>query len=216
MRELGSLLAARETATAVGFDPLNHRIRCYAHVINVCSSHVVVSVTSTSKAYLSNLKVPIDSNYGTCADSDDESDGDGDANPDVQELDLPDVYDDEGNARLRSWFAGIKRDPLRRARRIIRLLRSSDQRREGFRKFIQDGNENKWFKKKGDDGKLVYICVPELQPLRDVKTRWDSVYMMLQRLRCLRPVRRLPIGCLRLIEHSVLKHRLLICILRPI
>ncbi|KAF8499292.1 hypothetical protein F5888DRAFT_1633754, partial [Russula emetica] len=47
-----------------------------------------------------------------------------------------------------------------RARRIIRLLRSSDQRREGF--------------------------LPELNS-GDVKTRWDSVFMMLRRLRVLRP-----------------------------
>jgi hypothetical protein len=46
------------------------------------------------------LQAPIDSYYGTCADSDDESDGDGDANPDIQELDLPDIYDNEGNTRL--------------------------------------------------------------------------------------------------------------------
>jgi hypothetical protein len=44
---------------------------------------------------------------------------------------------------------------------------------------------------KENDGKRVVVQVPELQPLRDVKTRWDSVYMMLQRLRQLRPVSRL-------------------------
>lgn len=32
------------------------------------------------------------------------------------------------------------------------------------------------------------VQVHELQPLRDVKTRWDSVYMMLERLRALQPV----------------------------
>jgi hypothetical protein len=41
---------------------------------------------------------------------------------------------------------------------------------------------------KENDGKRVVVQVPELQPLRDVKTRWDSVYLMLRRLRQLRPV----------------------------
>ncbi|KAI0246685.1 hypothetical protein BJV78DRAFT_1134685 [Lactifluus subvellereus] len=40
---------------------------------------------------------------------------------------------------------------------------------------------------KNNDGKHITVQVPELQPLRDVKMRWDSVYMMLQRLQQLRP-----------------------------
>ena len=87
----------------------------------------------------------------------------------------------------RTVTAGIKRDPLRRARRVVRLLQSSDQRREGFHWFIQDGNQRDWFSIK-DGRKRVTVQVPELQLLRDVKMRWDSVYMMLERLRQLRPV----------------------------
>jgi hypothetical protein len=118
-------------------------------------------------------------------DSEYESDGDDiDPDCDINELDL-DGYDGHGDSE---WFAGIKRDPLKRARRIIRLLRSSDQRREGFRKFIRDGNERQWFFEKTESGKRRPVQVPLLQLLRDVKTRWDSVYMMLQRLRLLRLV----------------------------
>jgi hypothetical protein len=193
MRELQSLLMKRETAVAVNFDHLNHRIRCYAHIINICSSHIIASVTQTSKSGLSDLEVPIDSNYAR--DSDDES-GDDDIDRfdpihEFEESELAHFYDDEDNSTLKEWFAGIKRDPLRRARRVIRLLRSSDQRREGFRAFIRDGNQRRWFTTKNNDGKRITVQVPELQPLRDVKTRWDSVYMMLQRLRQLRPVSRL-------------------------
>jgi hypothetical protein len=65
-------------------------------------------------------------------------------------------------------------------------LRSSDQRREGFRTFIELGNSRNWFKDPRDDKSVVQV--PMLQPLRDVKTRWDSVYMMVRRLRALRPV----------------------------
>lgn len=182
MRELESLLAARETATAIGFDRLNHRVRCYAHIINICSSHIIASVTSIPESYISDLKVGSNiANYDSDSDS---SDGE----PDIEDLDLDGCYDNS-SPQFDNWLAGIKRDPLRRARRIVRLLRSSDQRREGFRAFVQDGNERGWFTAKDDKGRRTPVQVPELQPLRDVKTRWDSVYMMLQRLRELRPVR---------------------------
>jgi hypothetical protein len=177
MRELESLLAAHKTATAVGFDHLNHCIRCYAHIINICSSHIIASVTSIPKSYISDLKVPVGLNVAICDDSNDSSD-DGD----VGELELDDCYDDP-SPQFDSWLAGIKCDPLRRARRVVRFLCSSDQRREGFCVFIQDGNKCSWFTAKDDNGRRTLIQVPELQLLRDVKTQWDSVYMMLQRLR---------------------------------
>lgn len=189
MRELESLLAKREAAVAFDFDNLNHRVRCYAHIINICSSHIISSVTSVSKRYLAKLKVPIDANGMIRDESEDEpDDGDIDTDQDIDDLDLDSFYDDRGNSELKEWIAGLKRDPLRRARRLIRLLRSSDQRRENFRRFIQDGNERSWFSERTESGKRQTIQVPELQLLRDVKTRWDSVYLMLRRLRTLRPV----------------------------
>jgi hypothetical protein len=186
MRELESLLTERETAVAVGFDNLKHRVRCYAHIINICSSHIISSVTSVSKQYLSELEVPVGSNP-IIHDSEDESDDDDiDPDRDIDELEPGHLYDDI-DASL-GWVSGIKRDPLRRARRVVRLLRSSDRHREGLRLFIIDGNERKWFFEKDQNGKRRSVQVPELQLLRDVKTRWDSVFMMLQRLRTLRPV----------------------------
>jgi hypothetical protein len=81
--------------------------------------------------------------------------------------------------RLQTIENAVKRDPVALGRNIVRLLRSSGQRRETFDQLIRDGNKSGWFETK----------VPELQLLRDVKTRWDSVYLMLRRLRELRPVR---------------------------
>lgn len=189
MKELETRLTEREVGGVLNFDACNHRIRCYAHIINICSSHIISSVTSVSKKYLSSLKVPFVSNRMSCGDSDDDED-DEDIDPDsvIGELEIDDLYNARGNIQLKEWFAGIKRDPLRRARRIIRLLRSSDQRRDGFQKHIQDGNREGWFFGRDKDGDRCQVTVKELQPLRDVKTRWDSVYHMLGRLRALRPV----------------------------
>lgn len=190
MEELESQLTKREMAVGFNFDHLKHRIWCYAHIINICSSHIISSMTSVSEQYLSELEVPVDSNRTLCRDSedelDDDDDDDVDADPSI-ELNMDDSFDDRDNPELKEWFAGIKRDPLRRARKVIRLLRSSDQRRDGFRDFIRDGNRRNWFFKKTDDDRTL-VKVPEVQPLRDVKTRWDSVYLMLERLRQLRPV----------------------------
>ena len=186
MEELQRLLVKREIADVVNFDHLNNRVRCYAHIINICTSHVVSSFTSTSKSYLSGLNVPLDPDYATCRDSD----RDDEFNPSDDEFELPGCYSRQGNSRFKVWAEGIKCDPLRHARRVIRLLRSSGEHRQGFQKFIQDGNEHRWFTTKDSNGKRLAVVVPELQLLRDVKTRWDSVYTMLLRLRELQPVSR--------------------------
>jgi hypothetical protein len=126
-----------------------------------------------------------------CDDSEDElDDNDGDIDTDYQinELQLGGNYDDHGKANLKEWFAGIKRDPLKCAHKVIHLLRSLDQCREGFCQFIQDVNEQNWFSEKSPSGKRCLVQVPKLQLLRDVKTRWDSVYIMLQCLRILQLV----------------------------
>jgi hypothetical protein len=124
MRELESLLTEHETAVAVGFNNLKHRVQCYAHIINICSSHIISSVTSVSKQYLSELEVPVSSNP-IIHDSKDESDDDDiDPDRDIDELEPGHLYDNI-DASL-GWVSGIKRDPLRRARRVVRLLRSSD------------------------------------------------------------------------------------------
>lgn len=184
MRELESLLAERETDITINFDNLNHRVRCYAHIINICSSHIISSVTSF-KTYVSLHNVSHD--LTTCNDSQDEPD-DNNNNNNIDELELADCYIDGGNLKLKRWFEGIRHDPLRCAQRVIRLLRSSDQHREGFRIFICDRNKCNWFTRKDKNGKCVPTKVSVLQPLRDVKTRWDSVYLMLRRLRELRLV----------------------------
>jgi hypothetical protein len=68
-------------------------------------------------------------------------------------------------------------------RAIVRVIRASGLRRDAFNEVIKNGNERGWFKV---DDRVVKL--DQLQLLRDVETRWDSVFHMLARLRDLRPV----------------------------
>jgi hypothetical protein len=103
MRELKSLLAKCEISE-VDFHPANHRVRCYMHIINICSSHIIASMTSTSTSFLT------DSDTG----SDDESDdSDVDLDDDIDELELADNYDHNGSETLEHWFTGMKHNPIR-------------------------------------------------------------------------------------------------------
>jgi hypothetical protein len=98
MQELQSLLAKREIAITVNFNHLNHCVWFYAHIINICSSHIIASVTSTSR---SDLRLPINLNYTTRDDSDDElDDSDIDLNHEFDELELANIYN-KGDSKLK-------------------------------------------------------------------------------------------------------------------
>jgi len=71
------------------------------------------------------------------------------------------------------------RDVIALVHNIVRSIHTLGQRLDRFNDTIKLRNERGWF---GD------VKVPELQLLRDVKTRWGSVYAMLKRFRMLRPV----------------------------
>jgi hypothetical protein len=100
------------------------------------------------------------------------------------------------SAKDRAWFLGMKRNPIARAREVVRILRSSDQRKQDFEEVIKNGNKSGWFR--GVDSSVV--VVPNLEPKRDVKTRWDSTYNMIERLLVLRPVSLPVVSCF---NHSV-------------
>ncbi len=89
MQELQSLLAKCETAIRLNFDHLKHCVWCYAHIINICSSHIILSMTSVSKWYLFDLKVPADTDCMFCAENNNDLDNgniDLDADEDIAEL----------------------------------------------------------------------------------------------------------------------------------
>jgi hypothetical protein len=79
----------------------------------------------------------------------------------------------------------IARDTISHARTVVRAIRGSGMRRDAFDEVIVNGNSKGWFKE-GKPPKIIQL--KKLQLLRDVRTRWDSEYYMLQRLRELRAV----------------------------
>ena len=79
----------------------------------------------------------------------------------------------------------VKRDPVAMGRNTVRVLRNSGQRRDLFDDIIRDGNEKAWFQT-GDPP--VPVQLRPVQLLRDVVTRWDTVYYMVRRLREMRLV----------------------------
>lgn len=84
-----------------------------------------------------------------------------------------------------SMDEAIARDPIAMARAAIRAIRSSTARREAFTKTIVEGNRDGRF---GLNANGTRRTLDQLQLLRDVPTRWDSVYHMINRFRYLRPV----------------------------
>ena len=198
MDALQTLLDQREISKKIGFDPLDCWICCYAHIINICTSHVIASATSTSKSYLANLKVPVDLDDVACSDSNDASDdsasdvgSDDNANDhyhDVNEIQLADSFKNRGDSTLKEWFKGIQHNPLQHARNLVTFLHASDQRKDGLYNTINDGNKSNLFIGQDETGKHAVIPIPQLELLKDVKMQWDSVYLMLEHLQHLRPV----------------------------
>ncbi|KIM54018.1 hypothetical protein SCLCIDRAFT_31420 [Scleroderma citrinum Foug A] len=80
------------------------------------------------------------------------------------------------------YIEALQRDPIALGRDIVWIIRSSSLRREGFCNTIVTGNQMSWFT--NEEGEPIQLPILEL--LHDVKTRWDSIYYMINRLRILR------------------------------
>lgn len=143
----------------IDFAAGERQIMCFAHVVNLSSGGVIKGVTDT-------------------------------VSPDGDDDDL-----DVGHSPARlppnapesqSYDDAVARDPIALGRNVVRAIRGSGKRREDFDEVIDNGNAKDWF---AGDSKKKAIHVPHKQLLRDVSTRWDSVYHMINRLREMRPVR---------------------------
>jgi len=85
-----------------------------------------------------------------------------------------------------TYDEAIARDPIVLCRAIIHAIRASGQRLDLFTATILDGNTKGWFVSPTNPHQIIKI--PELQLLRDVRTRWDSIYFMIRQCREMRQV----------------------------
>ena len=86
-----------------------------------------------------------------------------------------------------SYADAVARDPIALGRNVVQVIRASGKRREAFNEVITNGNARGWFVV-GEPPMQNTIIIKPKELLRDVVTRWDSVYHMLNRLREMRPV----------------------------
>lgn len=92
--------------------------------------------------------------------------------------------DDNATDNNPAWAKALAEDPVARCRKLVANCRASGQRREDFTATIIDGNTGGVFRNAGGD----IIVLPCLQLLRDVDTRWSSIYLMIQRVLDMKPV----------------------------
>lgn len=177
MEELEKLLRVEN----IKFDRNDNRIGCFPHIINICVSHIVSSLTKVADMDEEEF---VEDSGKEDVDEDDEEDNDGyigDLSDDIDDHIGQEKFD--VNEELLLWLENVKRNPVKRARAVVRKVRSSGQRREELSATIKTGNSSGLFK---DDGKNVKV--KDLQLIKDVKHRWDSLYLMISRLRELRLV----------------------------
>lgn len=149
MRELSILLAER----GIDFDPVEHRIMCFPHILNLCSGQIAAEYMDADFVSIGEAWVDV-------------------LHPSV-------VIDKD------AYREALQQDPIALGRAVVRVLRASSLRRQAFDNTITTGNQMKLFT--DEEGNPTNLPVLEL--VRDVKSRWDSIYLMINRLRILRQVR---------------------------
>ena len=93
------------------------------------------------------------------------------------------VFDNMSPIRGTTFLEALNRDPIACGRAVVRASHASGRRHEQLSQLITEGNTNKTF---GPSDAPVEV--PGVALLRDIDSCWDSVYLMIRRLRVLRPV----------------------------
>jgi hypothetical protein len=83
---------------------------------------------------------------------------------------------DKGHRFSQSFAAACAQDPIACLRKIVMVIQSSRQHCDVLMRWIETGNQNRLF--------VLNNRPVQIQPrqlLRDVRTRWDSMYQMIKR-----------------------------------
>jgi len=96
-----------------------------------------------------------------------------------------DMVDSDEDDSHQSDYEAAATDPIACGRDVVQVIRGLGAHREVFNEVIQNGNDRGWFKQGMPP---AVVKVESLELLRDVRTHWDSVFLMLNRLCKMRPV----------------------------
>src|SRR6266481_4174875 len=91
------------------------------------------------------------------------------------------VIDEVPDAGHSSWKKAARKKTLSRLQALIHAMHASGRQCEAFFESIHEGNSKKLFidPEVSEHGAMRPVHVPENALLRDVPTRWDSVYHMI-------------------------------------
>jgi hypothetical protein len=169
----------------VSFNAKECRIQCFPHVINTC-------VLRTVKALNNSIDTDIDDRAETEESKNDHDDEGSDDEQSDNKVSGGKKSDDKGSDNGGGGGGGdgnsgegdvaisnVPGDPLNKIQALVRGIRALGQRQEHFTNVILSGNQYGWWK----DGQGKVMMIKPKQLLRDVKTRWDSTYQMLVRVR---------------------------------
>jgi hypothetical protein len=111
--------------------------------------------------------------------------------------------------RVVSGVSMLARDPVDVAQSAVNAIQASGTRRDSFDDVVNTGNEKGWWGKQGEPP--TNVMVPKLELLRSMPTRWDSVFLMLNRLREMRQVCHFRFDQFFISQIDVTGSRLLFC-----
>jgi hypothetical protein len=204
LKELKILLKERE----ITFKYRNNHIPCFPHVVNLCTQQIIAALTNPKLFGTDDNSDVEDNEDEDIVDSED----DPEPEPELEPEESGSESSDTGSSNSDDPWASAKADQSKRksskkkdpkgarkgattisealkndvislTRKIVREFRKSGQRREAFLEMIEVGNKKGWFTLDGQPAP-----VQPLQFLRDVKHRWDSVFLMIRRILELQPV----------------------------
>ncbi|CDO76288.1 hypothetical protein BN946_scf184917.g4 [Trametes cinnabarina] len=162
------------TAKGIPFHREGNHLRCFPHVVNISVRHGLSALTEIQLPTTSSAseRAGLGASQVACMAAA--------ASIPIDPLLLPrsdTLPDASTNSALQDdpgYAAALQDDPIKMARDLISVCRSSGQRREELQRTIAEGNQARRF----GPG----VVIPQAQLLRDVDTRWSSTFLMIDRL----------------------------------